>query len=71
MRSGACSTRSNIRLESRFFKSGRCQQELSELAENLDISIGELISQFFEQGVALTWDAFEHEAKQKREERSP
>ncbi len=46
-------------------------QELSELAENLDISIGELISQFFEQGVALTWDAFEHEAKQKREERLP
>ncbi len=43
-------------------------QELSELAENLDISIGELISQFFEQGVALTWDAFEHEAKQKRED---
>ncbi len=33
-----------------------------------DISIGELISQFFEQGVALTWDAFEHEAKQKRED---
>ena len=43
-------------------------QELSELAENLDISIGELISQFFEQGVALTWDAFEHEAKQKRKD---
>ena len=42
-------------------------QELSELAENLDISMGELISQFFEQGVALTWDAFENEAKQKRE----
>ena len=41
-------------------------QELSELAEKLDISMGELISQFFEQGVALTWDAFEHEAKQKR-----
>ena len=43
-------------------------QELSELAENLDISIGELISQFFEQGVALTWDAFEHEAKQKHQD---
>lgn len=37
----------------------------------IDLSIGELISQFFEQGVALTWDAFEHEAKQKREERLP
>ena len=43
-------------------------QELSELAEKLDISIGELISQFFEQGVALTWDAFEHEAKQKHKD---
>ncbi len=42
-------------------------QELSELASNLDISTSQLISQFFEEGVALTWDAFEHKAKQKRE----
>ncbi len=41
-------------------------QELSELAESLDISIGELILQFFEEGVAFSWDAFEHEAKQKQ-----
>ena len=42
-------------------------QELSDLAEKLDISIGELILKFFEEGVAFTWDAFEHEAKQKQE----
>lgn len=41
-------------------------QELSELAKDLDISVGELIVKFFEEGVALTWDAFEHEAKKKR-----
>jgi predicted DNA-binding ribbon-helix-helix protein len=40
-------------------------QELNELAENLDISVNELVVKFFEEGVALTWDAFEHEAKKK------
>jgi predicted DNA-binding ribbon-helix-helix protein len=43
-------------------------RELSELARNLDISINELIAQFFEQGVALTWDAFEYEAKKKQKD---
>ena len=41
-------------------------QDLIELAKDLDISVGELVVKFFEEGVALTWDAFEHEAKKKR-----
>ena len=38
-------------------------QELSKLAKDLDISVNELVIKFFEEGVALTWDAFEYEAK--------
>ena len=38
-------------------------EELSKLAENLDISIPQLIGDFFEEGVTLSWGAFEHEAK--------
>ena len=41
-------------------------RELSELASNLDISVNELVVKFFEEGVALTWDAFEYEAKKKQ-----
>lgn len=41
-------------------------QELEELAENLGISIQELIAEFFDEGVSLSWDAFEHEAKKKK-----
>ena len=41
-------------------------QELNELAESLDISIGELISEFFEEGVASGWTAFEYEANKNR-----
>ena len=52
----------NLQFDDEFY------QELNELASNLDISMGELIAEFFEQGVALTWDAFEHEAKQKRQD---
>ncbi len=39
-------------------------EELSKLAENLDISIAELIGNFIDEGIASSWGAFEHEAKQ-------
>ena len=40
-------------------------EELTELADKLNISIFQLISDFFEEGVACSWGAFEHEAKKK------
>ena len=40
-------------------------EELSELAQNLNISIPKLISEFFEEGLAFSWNAFQHEARQK------
>ena len=43
-------------------------EELNELAEKLNISIAQLISEFFQEGVASSWDAFEHEVKQKCED---
>ena len=41
-------------------------EELSKLAKDLDISIPELVGKFLEEGVAFSWGAFEHEAKQMK-----
>lgn len=41
-------------------------KNFKELAENLEISIEQLIADFFQEGVTLMWEAFEHEARKRQ-----
>jgi len=49
----------------KFYFKDKEYNELEKLAERLDISTRDLISQFFTEGMSLSWDAFEYEAKKK------
>lgn len=40
-------------------------EELNNLAKDLQISVQELIVRFFDEGVAFTWNAMQHEAENK------
>ena len=42
-------------------------EEFKNLANKLDISLEQLIVEFFQEGVSLMWDSFEYEAKKSKQ----
>jgi len=49
----------------KFQFSDKDYEDFKELSDKLDISIQQLIVEFFTEGVQLIWNSFEHQAKKK------